>query len=87
MVSRFSCCPVFAEEVKKITRDIKTNKVVGGEIQTTILKDCEFTFHILTKCVNKFIENRFFPDNLKLINVKCSNGWRRKKVTGQETSD
>lgn len=40
MVSRFSFCPVFAEEVKKITGDLKTNKVVGGEIKTTILKDC-----------------------------------------------
>ena len=32
------------EEVKKIIRDLKTNKAVGGEIPTKMLKECEFYF-------------------------------------------
>ena len=50
-------------------RDLKTNKAVGGEIPTKILKECEFTFDVLTKCVDKFIETGYFPDSLKLANV------------------
>ena len=50
-------------------RDLKTNKAVGGEIPTKILKECEFTFDVLTKCVNKFIETGYFPDSLKLANA------------------
>ena len=68
-ISNFSFRPVSVEEVKKIIRDLKTNKAVGGEIPTKILKECEFTFDVLTKCVNKSIETGCFPDSLKLANV------------------
>ena len=34
-----------------------------------ILKEYEFTFYVLTKCVNKSIETGYFPDSLKLANV------------------
>ena len=56
------------DKVKKIIRDLKTNKAFGAEIPTKILRECEFTFDVLTKCVNKSIETGFFPDSLKLAN-------------------
>ena len=68
-ISNFSFRSVSVEEVKKIVRDLKTNKAVGGEIPTKILKECEITFDVLTKCINKSIEIRYFPDSLKLVNV------------------
>ena len=40
------------EEVKKVTRDMKNNKSVGGEIPIQILKESECTFEILTSCIN-----------------------------------
>ena len=68
-ISNFSFWSVSVEEVKKIIRNLKTNKAVGGEISTKILKECEFTFDVLTKCINKSIETGYFPDSLKLVNV------------------
>ena len=57
------------EEVKKVTRDMKNNKFVGGEIPTQILKESECTFEILTSCINKSIETGCFPDGLKEANI------------------
>ena len=68
-ISSFSFRPVSVEEVKKTIQDLKTNKAVGGEIPTKILKECEFTFDVLTNCINKSIETEYFPDSLKLANV------------------
>ena len=68
-IGNFSFRPVSVEEVKKIIRDLKTNKAVGGEIPTKILKECEFTFDVLTKRINKSIETGYFPDSLKIANV------------------
>ena len=42
-ISSFSFRPVSAEEVKKITRDLTTNKAAGCEIPTKILREYEFT--------------------------------------------
>ena len=42
---------------------------MGGEIPTEILKECEFTFEILTQCVNKSFVKGEFPDCLKQANV------------------
>ena len=68
-ISNFSFRPVSFEEVKKIIQDLKTNKAVGGKIPTKILKEYEFTFDVLTNCINKSIETGYFPDSLKLANV------------------
>ena len=68
-ISSFSFRPVSVEEVKKIIRDLKTNKAVGGEIPTKILTECQFTFEVLTNCINKSIRTGYFPDSLKLGNV------------------
>ena len=40
-----------------------------GEIPTKILKEYEFTFEILTQCVNKSFATGEFPDCLKQANV------------------
>ena len=66
-ISKFSFRSISVEEVNKIIRDL--SKAVGGEITTKILKECEFTFDVLTKCVTISIETRYFPDSLKLANV------------------
>ena len=57
------------EEVKTVIRDMKNNKSVGGEIPIQILKESEFTFEILTNCINKSIETGCFPDSLKEANI------------------
>ena len=49
-IINFSFPPVSAEEVKKIIQDLKTNNAVGGEIPTKKLKECKFTFDVLTNC-------------------------------------
>ena len=50
---KFSFERVSKDEIKKIIKDLKNSKSVGGEIPPKILKECEFTFEILTQCINK----------------------------------
>ena len=57
------------EEVKTITREMKKNKSVGGEIPTQVLKESEFIFEILTNCISKFIETGSLPNSLKEANI------------------
>ena len=45
------------------------NKSSGGEIPIQILKESEFTFGILTNCINKSIETGCFPDSLKAASI------------------
>ena len=45
----FSFQLVSKDDVKKIIKDLKKNKSVGGEIPAKILKECEFTFEILRR--------------------------------------
>ena len=56
-------------DVKTVIKDLKNNKSVGGEIPIQILKESEFTFEILTNCINKSIETGYFPDSLKEANI------------------
>ena len=65
----FSFEPVSKDEVKKIIKDLKNSKSVGGEVPTKILKECQFTFEILTQCINKSFTSGKFPDCLKQANV------------------
>ena len=53
---RFSFRPVTTDEVKKVIKDLKTNKSVGEEIPMQILKESEFTFECLSNCINHSIE-------------------------------
>ena len=64
----FSFQTVSKDEVKKII-DLKSNTSVGGEIQKKILKECDFTFEILTQCVNKSFASGEFPDCLKQTKI------------------
>ena len=34
-----------------------------------ILKECDFSFHFFTNCINEAIRKRMFPDSLKLSNI------------------
>ena len=40
------------DEVIKVVKNLKDSKAVGGDIPTKILKECEFTFDIITACIN-----------------------------------
>ena len=72
---RFLDLPVFnfqavsVVNVKEIMMELKTDKAVSGEIPVEILKDCDFSFHALTNCINESIENGTFPDSLKEANI------------------
>ena len=69
-INKFSFLPVTTNEAKKIIKDLKTNKSVGGEIPIQILKESEFTFECLKNCINHSIEETgIFPSSLKLGNI------------------
>ena len=55
--------------MKQVIKDLKSNRSVGGDIPTNILKECNFTFSTLADCINKSFENGAFPDCLKEANV------------------
>ena len=57
------------DKVIKVVKNLNDSKAVGGDIPTKILKECEFTFDIITACINKAIESGNFPDRLKMANV------------------
>ena len=57
------------EEVKTVIQDMKNSKSVGGEIPIQMLKESEFTFEILTNCINKSTETGCFLDSLKKANI------------------
>ena len=66
---KFSFQPASKDEVKEIIKDLKNIKSLWGEIPTKILKECKFTFQILTQCINKSYASGEFPDCLKQANV------------------
>ena len=66
---RFSFELVSKDEDKKTIKDLKNSKSVGGEISPKILKESEFTFEILTQCINKSFTSGEFSDCLKQANV------------------
>ena len=47
ITSKFSFQPVSVNDVKQVVKDLKSNKSVGGDIPTNILKECNFTFSTL----------------------------------------
>ena len=69
ITSKFSFKPVSEEFVKDIVNDLSSNKAKSGEIPLAILKECDFSFHYLTNCINEAIKNKNFPDSLKLSNI------------------
>ena len=69
ITSKFSFQPVSGNDVKQVKKDPKSNKSVGGDIPTNILKECNFTCSVLADCINKSFENGAFSDCLKEANV------------------
>ena len=65
----FNFQAVTVADVKEIILKLKTDKAVSGEIPVKLLKDCDFSFHALTNCINESIENGTFPDSLKEANI------------------
>ena len=66
---KYSFETVSKHEVKKIIKDLKNGKYVGGEIPKIILKEFKFPFEILTQCINKPYTSGKFLDCLKQANV------------------
>ena len=69
ITSKFLFQSVSVNDVKQVVKDFKSNKYVGGDIPTNILKECNFTFSVLAGCINKSFENGAYPDCLKEGNV------------------
>ena len=65
----FYCQPFYVDDFKTVIQDLKNNKSLGSETPIQILKEREFTFEILTNCINKSIETGCFPDSLKEANI------------------
>ena len=65
----FNFQAVSVADVKEIIMELKTDKAVSGKIPVKLLKDCDFSFHALTNCINESIENGTFPDSLKEANI------------------
>ena len=67
---KFDVQLISTEDVKKVIKDLKTNKSVGGEIPAQILKESEFIFETLKNCINQSLKTTSeFPGSLKLGNL------------------
>ena len=62
--------PFFSEDtVKNVVKNLPSNKETAGEIPVDILKNLEFCFSELTKCINEAFNENKFPDSLKLSDI------------------
>ena len=50
-------------------KNVPSDKATAGEIPVDILKNSEFCFSELTKCINKAFNENKFPDTLKLSDI------------------
>ena len=50
-------------------KNLPSDKAISGEIPVDILKNSEFCFSELTKCINKAFKENKFPDTLKLSDI------------------
>ena len=60
---------VFEDTVKNVVKNLPLDKATTGEIPVDILKNSEFCFSELTKCINKPFNENKFPDILKLSDI------------------
>ena len=67
--SKFSFKSISKEFVKDVVNDLSLNKAAGREIPQKILKECDFSFHFLTNCINEAIKNKESLESLKLSNI------------------
>ena len=66
---KFSFKPVPVNYVESIIKNIPNNKAARGEIPLHILKQCGFTYQMLTDCINDALSQGIFPDSLKFANI------------------
>ena len=72
---RFADLPIFnsravsVTDIKGIIMQFKTYESVSGKILVKLLKDCNFSFHVFTNCINESIENGTFPNSLTEVNI------------------
>ena len=61
--------PVSVNYVESIIKNIPNNKAARGEIPLHILKQCGFTYQMVTDCINDALSQSIFPDSLKFANI------------------
>ena len=66
---KFSFKPVPVKYVENIIKNIPNNKAAGGEIPLHTPKQSDFTYQMLTDCINDALSEGIFPDNLKFANI------------------
>ena len=66
---KFSFKPVPVNYVESIIKNIPNNKAARGEIPLHILKQCGFTYQMLTDCINDALPQGIFPAGLKFANL------------------
>ena len=66
---RFSFQHVSEATVRKVVKNLPSDKVSAGEIPIKILKESTFCFPELTNCINESLTNNKFPDTLKLSDI------------------
>ena len=66
---RFSFQHVSEAAVRKVVKNMPSDKVSAGEIPIKILKESTFCFPELTNCINESLTNNKFPDTPKLSDI------------------
>ena len=66
---KFSIKPVPVKYVESIIKNIPNNKAAGGKIPLHFLKQCGFTYQMLTDCIIDALSQGIFPDSLTFANI------------------
>ena len=66
---KFSFKSVPVNYLQSLIKNIPNNKAARGEIPLHILKQCGFTYQMLTDCINNVLYLGIFPDSLKCANI------------------
>ena len=66
---KFSFKPVPVKYVESIIKNIPNNKAAGVKIPLHFLKQCGFTYQMLTDCIIDALSQGIFPDSLTFANI------------------
>ena len=66
---KFSFKPVPVKYVESIIKNIPNNKAPGGKIPLHFLKQCGFTYQMLTDCIIDALSQGIFLDSLTFSNI------------------
>ena len=66
---RFPFQHISEANVRKVVKNLPSDKVSAGKIPIKILKESTFCFPELTNCISESLTNNKFPDTLKLSNI------------------